>query len=114
MSDIDPELIAKVADAIDVRRHDFRVDTDTWRPHCICGWSAEESHDVAAYDRHLAVAVLEAAAPLLAAKAWEQGYRAANMEWEHLYDGHTVEPEDLNGLCIECGQGNPYKRNEER
>lgn len=77
MSDIDQYLtdvlVDKVTDAIDVRRHEYRIDTDTqvpfWVPYCICGWSAEDPHDVAAYDRHLAVEALEAAAPLIAAQA---------------------------------------------
>ena len=72
MTDLNPELIAKAADAIDYRRHDFGVDPDTWRTYCICGWSAERSHDVAAYDRHLAVTVLEAVADDLRAEGgWE-------------------------------------------
>lgn len=78
MTDINPELIAKAADAIDVRRHDFRVDTDTWRPHCICGWSAEESHDVAAFYRHLAELAIEAVADDIRAAALEDMARFAN------------------------------------
>lgn len=58
-------LIAKIADAIDGRRHSFRVTHETWRPYCTCGWSAEESYDTAAYDRHLAELALEAIHPTL-------------------------------------------------
>lgn len=109
MTDPSPELIAKVADVIDVRRHAYQVDTDTWVPSCICGWSAEERYSaIAAYARHLAVAVLEAVTPLIAAQAWGQGYAASQQEWRHVYDGHTVEPGDEFGMCTECGQGNPY------
>lgn len=49
----------------------------------------------------------------IAAKAWEQGYAASQREWEHAFDGHTVEPGDMTGMCIECGQGNPYAQKEE-
>ena len=111
MSDIDRYLTDAVVERAAQALHDQRS--------MECGALHEVGQPLGGtiYDnerRTDARAALTAAAPLLAAKAWEQGYRAANMEWEHLYDGHTVEPEDLNGLCIECGQGNPYKRNEER
>ena len=71
MTDLNPELIAKAADAIDSRRHDFGFDRNS-RPYCPCGWTAEEAHDVAAYDRHLAVAVLEAVAADLRAEGAAQ------------------------------------------
>ena len=77
MTDLNPELIAKVADVIDVRRHEYRVDTDTWRPYCACGWTAEESYDVAAYDRHLAALMLEAVADDLRAEGAAQALEAA-------------------------------------
>ena len=43
------------------------------------------------------------------ARAWQQGYDACQLEWIHLYDGHTVDHDDLTGMCIECCQGNPYE-----
>ena len=72
MTDLNPELTAKAADAIDYRLHDFGVDPDTWRTYCICGWSAERSHDVAAYDRHLAELAIEAVADDLRAEGAAQ------------------------------------------
>ena len=68
------ELIARVADVLDTRRHNYDVNSATWKPYCICGWIAEEPYDVAAYDRHLAVEALEAVAPLIAAAAWDEGF----------------------------------------
>ena len=85
MTDPNPELTAKAADAIDYRLHDFGVDPDTWRTYCICGWSAERSHDVAAYDRHIAVTVLEAVADDLRAEALED----MADELHRLDDGRT-------------------------
>lgn len=77
MTDIPPELIEKAADAIAPRRHDYRVNTDTWRPYCACGWSGEELHDVAAYDRHLAELTVEAVADDLRAEGATQALREA-------------------------------------
>lgn len=100
MTDLNPELIAKAADAIDVRRHDFRVDTDTWRPHCICGWTAEEPHDTAAFDRHLAVATLEAVADDLraegAAQAREQEHRAPTVRHRDAITGQYVTADEAD------------------
>ena len=84
MTDLNPDLIERVADVIDVRRHDYRVDSDTWVPYCTCGWTAEESYDVAAYDRHLAVAVLEAVAHDLRAEAWDEGFGAGHEAARHV------------------------------
>ena len=39
--------------------HEFRV-TD-WYPCCTCGWRADQAHDVAAFDRHVARVALRAA-----------------------------------------------------
>ena len=77
MTDINPELIAKAADAIDGRRHEYRVDADTWRTYCTCGWSAEEPYDVAAHNSHVAVAVLEAVADDLRAEGAAQALEDA-------------------------------------
>ena len=71
MTDINPELIAKAADAIDSRRHDFGFDRNS-RLYCPCGWTAEKPHDVAAYDRHLAELALEAVADDLRAEGATQ------------------------------------------
>ena len=53
-------------------------------------------------------AALEAVAPLIAAAAWAEGYAAAQLEWEHVYDGHTIDPDVDDQMCTECGRGNPY------
>ena len=53
-------------------------------------------------------AALEAAAPQIAAAAWNGGYAAAQLEWEHVYDGHTTDPDVDDRMCTECGKGNPY------
>ena len=42
------------------------------------------------------------------AAAWDEGYAAAQLEWRHLYDGHTVDPDVDDQMCTECGKGNPY------
>lgn len=70
--------------------------------------SADEGGVVGGRERMMRAA-LAAAFPLIAAKAWEQGYAASQLEWKHVYDGHTVEPGDESGMCTECGQGNPYE-----
>lgn len=58
-------------------------------------------------------ALTAAAVRLIAAKAWEEGYAASQLEWEHVmsHSGHTVEPDDPEQMCTTCGQGNPYERN---
>lgn len=71
------ELIAKAADVIDGRRHNYDVNSATWKPYCICGWIAEEPYDVAAYDRHLAGAVLEAVLPGIIQQAKAEALREA-------------------------------------
>lgn len=100
------DLVDKVTDAIGFRRHEYQVDHDTWRPYCICGWSAEESYDVAAYDRHLAVEALEAVAPLIAAAAWDEGFAMSELAWRHIYDGHDCAEGEM---CPTCCQPNPYR-----
>ena len=62
-------------------------------------WS--EIYHASAYRRD-ARAALEAVAPLIAAATWNEGYAAAQLEWEHTYEGHIRE-------CTECGKGNPYE-----
>ena len=62
-------------------------------------WS--EIYHASAYRRD-ARAALDAVAPLIAAAAWNEGYAVAQLEWEHIYEGHIRE-------CNECGKGNPYE-----
>lgn len=71
--------------------------------------SANEGGVVGGRERMMRAA-LEAAAPLIAARAWDQGYATCEREWDHVYDGHTVDPESVNGMCTTCGQGNPYRK----
>ena len=96
MTDLNPELIAKAADAIDYRRHDFGVDPDTWRTYCICGWSAERSHDVAAYDRHLAELALEAVADDLRAEGATQAqeHRTPTVRHRDAITGQYVDADE--------------------
>lgn len=47
------------------------------------------------------------------ADAWDQGYAASQLEWEHVYDGHSVDPDEADGLCTQCGQGNPYRKEQQ-
>ena len=56
-------------------------------------------------DAHNAI---DNSAPQIAAAAWAEGYAAAQLEWEHVYDGHTIDPDVDDQMCIECGKGNPY------
>ena len=69
-------------------------------------WS--EIYHASAYRRD-ARAALEAAAPQIAAAAWDEGYAASHLEWEHVYDGHTIDPDVDDQMCTECGKGNPYE-----
>lgn len=88
MVDIHPKLIEKAAEAIDWEKHEYRMSAN-WVPQCACGWFGETSHDVAAYDRHLATIALNAVADDLRATAWVKGYQAANDEWACLTNGHA-------------------------
>lgn len=54
-------------------------------------------------------AALEAAAPLIAAQAWDEGYAMSERELDHAYGGHPVSPDGPSDLCHECGTGNPYR-----
>ena len=85
MTDPNPELVTKATDVLGPLSHEYRVDPETWRTHCICGWTADEPHDVAAFDRHLAVSVLEAVADDLRAEALE----GMADELHRLDDGRT-------------------------
>lgn len=73
-------------------------------------WNPERNPVLTAMFRDYAATALEAAAPLIAAKAWDQGYVASQLEWEHAYDGHIIDPDVSDDMCIECGQGNPYRK----
>lgn len=53
-------------------------------------------------------AALEAVAPLIAAKAWDEGYAMSERELDHAYGGHPISPDGPSDLCHECGTGNPY------
>lgn len=49
------------------------------------------------------------AAPLIAAKAWDEGYAMSERELDHAYGGHPISPDGPSDLCHECGTGNPYR-----
>ena len=46
-------------------------------------------------------AELEAAAPAIAAKAWDEGYAMSERELDHAYGGHPISPDDPSDLCPE-------------
>ena len=109
------EMIAKVADVLDSRsRHGYRIDTDTSRPYCVCGWRAEERYSaIAAYARHIARAALEAAAPLIAAKAWDEGHRTPQKR--EMDDCQCSAWSSSECACGKYGTGklitpNPYRK----
>ncbi|MGN8689436.1 hypothetical protein ACTND8_05975 [Atopobiaceae bacterium HCP3S3_F7] len=63
------EMIEKAAKAIDWKHHEYRVDSRTWIPSCVCGWTATESYDVEGFDRHITETVLLAVVPDIIRKA---------------------------------------------
>ena len=63
---IPEELVEKTA--AEVARHEYRADPD-FIPYCICEWRADRAYDTAAYDAHVARAVLEAVADDIRAEA---------------------------------------------
>ena len=89
--------------------HEYRVSRPEMVPFCSCGWTATERYGVAEYDQHVARLILEAAAPAIAAKAWDEGYAMSERELDHAYGGHPISPDDPSDLCHECGTGNPYR-----
>ena len=110
MTDLNPELIAKAADALDSRHHLYRIDVDTWRPYCICGWTATEAYDTAAYERHVAVAVLEAVADDLRAEGAVQALEAAADEVDSLYFGPDQHTPFTRGAALRWGAKQAVKR----
>ena len=54
-------------------------------------------------------AALEAVAPLIAAKAWDEGYAMSERELDHAYGGHPICQDGPCDMCHECGTGNPYR-----
>ena len=54
-------------------------------------------------------AALEAAAPAIAAKAWDEGYAMSERELDHAYGGHPISQDGPCDMCHECGTGNPYR-----
>ena len=59
--------------------------------------------------RTVAAEMLTAAAPIIAAKAWDEGYAMSERELDHAYGGHPISPDGPSDLCHECGTGNPYR-----
>ena len=56
--------------------HEYCINGPEMTPYCTCGQAATLRYDVDWYDQHVARLTLEAVAPLVAAKAWEEGYQA--------------------------------------
>ena len=75
MSDLITDAVVEAA-AQAFASHEYRVNRPEMVPFCSCGWTASEPYGVAEYDQHVARLTLEAVAPLIAAKAWEEGYQA--------------------------------------
>ena len=65
--------------------------------------------DLADHYRECSRHALEAVAPLIAAKAWDEGYAMSERELDHAYGGHPISPDGPSDLCHECGTGNPYR-----
>ena len=72
------------------------------------GWDGVEYATRFDY-RTVAAEMLAAAAPAIAAKAWDEGYAMSERELDHAYGGHPISPDDPSDLCHECGTGNPYR-----
>ena len=72
-------------------------------------WDGHLTDRDRAHERLRARAALEAVAPLIAAKAWDEGYAMSERELDHAYGGHPICPDDPSDLCRECGTGNPYR-----
>lgn len=93
MNGIKPELIEKASRLTDWSQHEYRVDSRTWIPRCVCGWTATESYDVEGFDRHITETVLATVADDLRAEAWDEGFAAgANADlgdWEHPPEEYT-------------------------
>lgn len=75
MSDlITDEMVEASADVLVC--HEYRINGPEMVPYCTCGQAATFRYDVDWYDQHVARLILEAAAPAIAAKAWEEGYQS--------------------------------------
>ena len=73
---------------IDHRDFDSQVGLSEWPGDDEVGWE---------FDRWLAS---------VKAEAWEQGRRAEEKAWIHVFDGHPVEEGDM---CDQCSTDNPYR-----
>ena len=61
------------------------------------------------FDTDAMRAAIEAAAPAIAAKAWDEGYAMSERELDHAYGGHPICQDGPCDMCHECGTGNPYR-----
>lgn len=89
--------------------HEYRVSVPEMVPYCTCGWHATERYGATEYDQHVARLALEAVAPAIAAKAWDEGYAMSERELDHAYGGHPTSQDGPCDMCHECGTGNPYR-----
>ena len=108
MSELITDAMAEAA-AKAFAKHEYRINGPEMVPYCTCGWTATERYGVAEYDRHVARLTLEAAAPVIAAEAWDEGYAMSERELDHAYGGHPICQDGPCDLCPECGTGNPYR-----
>ena len=78
--------------------HEYRINGPEMTPYCTCGQAATLRYDVDWYDQHVARLTLEVVAPLIAAKAWEEGYAEGSRGriWESAnpYQTHAEAIED--------------------
>lgn len=102
MSDINPELIAKAAKAIDWKHHEYRVDSKTWIPRCVCGWTATEPYDVEGFDRHITETVLLAVVPDITRKAQAEALREAATAYQ--WGGWARNPQARGDLEVKRQQ----------
>ena len=79
MSDLITDAMVEAAAKV-FAEHEYRINVPEMVPFCSCGWTATERYGVAEYDQHVARLTLEAAAPLIAAKALMD----AAVDWERL------------------------------
>ena len=77
MSDLITDAMVEAA-AKEFASHEYRINGPEMVPFCSCGWTATERYGVVEYDQHVTRLTLEAAAPLIAARALMDAVDAVN------------------------------------